>query len=110
MSAIINFYKSYPADAILITAIAIVLIVLFIIGKKDALKKAALYGVAVAEEEWKKSKYGLIKKAQVITYLRVQFPVVTSFLSDKILGGVVQRAFEIASEVWKKAKEALEEE
>lgn len=110
MSTIINFFKSYPADAILIAIIVIVFIVLFVIGKKDALKKAALYGVAVAEEEWKKSKYGLIKKAQVITYLRVQFPVVTSFLTDKVLEGIVEKAFEIASEVWKKAKEALKEE
>ena len=110
MTTVMNFFQIHPADAILITIIILVIAVLFVTGKKSALKKAALVAVDIAEDDFKKSKYGLIKKAQVVTYLRRAFPIVTAFIPNKILEMIIQEAFEIAVTVWSKAKESLQDD
>jgi hypothetical protein len=106
---IVNFYQQHTADAILITIVLLILIALIVTGKVSALRKAALYAITVAEEEWEQRKFGEIKKAQVITYLRTTFPVITAFIPDKLLVSFIDGMVVVAKEIWKKAKEALED-
>jgi len=100
---------------ILIVIVAVAGLVFAIINNKEGLLyKAALYAVSVAEETWG-SKTGQIKFAEVYTYLKTQFPIITFFISEKALKTLIEDALTemkrilAEAEVAKQKKEQIEE-
>ncbi len=88
--------------------IVIALIVLLYRNKKDLLYTTALYGVAKAEETWG-SDTGKIKFAEVYTYLKNQYPIITLFFTQVQLSNIIETALlqlkEILASKASKAKE-----
>ena len=92
-----------------IVLVAIVCLVVFLYyNKRDLLYKAALFGVATAEEAWG-SGMGRVKFAEVYTYLKKEFPVITVFFSESQLSAIIEEALAQLKEILatKIAKEEL---
>jgi len=74
------------------------------------LYKAALYGVAKAEEAWG-SGMGLVKFAEVYTYLKKEYPFVTFFFTEAQLSITIEMALVSLKEILTlKAKQEAEKQ
>lgn len=98
---IIDFIKTYPQDSIVILVVLISLIALVITSKTSELKETALYLVSTAETEWS-SGTGQIKFSQVYSELKKRMPIVTIFLSKKVLSDIIEAALVRMKEILKK--------
>lgn len=83
---------------IAIAAIAIALTIYVYFNKRDMLYKAALYAVAKAEEEWG-SDTGRIKFAEVYTYIKKEFPLLTLFFTEPQLTVIIENALTDLKEI-----------
>lgn len=77
------------------TCIALIIIIAMItyvyVNKREILFQAALHAVAVAEETWG-SNMGKVKFAEVYTYLKKQYPVLTLFFTEEKLTQIIEDA------------------
>lgn len=98
---------------VVVAAIAIALVLYVYINKREMLYKAALYAVAKAEEEWG-SGTGRIKFAEVYTYIKKEFPILTMFFTEPQLTVIIENALSdlkeiLATKLAKEEKEAEKE-
>ena len=87
----INWITANPVTSLVILVIAIAIIVLIYINRKDVLLKSALYIVAKVEEEWG-SDMGKIKFAEAYTYIKSKYPIVTFLLPESVLTKIIEDA------------------
>ena len=87
----INWNTANPVMSLVILVIAIAIIVLIYINRKDVLLKSALYIVAKVEEEWG-SDMGKIKFAEAYTYIKSKYPIVTFLLPESVLTKIIEDA------------------
>lgn len=107
---IFQWFADNPA-----TLVVIVIVVLFVMAiivfmyynKRDLLYKAALYGVAKAEEAWG-SGMGKVKFAEVYTYLKKEYPFITLLFTECQLSAMIEMALEQLKEIL--ATKAAQEE
>lgn len=91
MNSFINWITTNPITAFVTLVIIIALIVFVYLNKKNLLFKAALYAVAKAEEAWG-SDMGKIKFAEVYTYIKKEYPLITLFFTEKQLTDIIESA------------------
>ena len=99
------------------TCLALIIIIAMVtyiyVNKREILFQAALHAVAVAEDQWG-SDTGKIKFAEVYTYLKKQYPVLTLFFTEEKLSQIIEDALVrlkvILATKAKKEKEKLEAE
>lgn len=106
--AILELIKTYPQDSVVILIILIALVIFVVTSKRSQIKAAALYLVSVAEEEWG-SKTGQLKFDQVYATLKSELPIVTLFLTDKVMKDIIEKAL-VRMKLMLAAKEELESE
>jgi len=96
---------------IVVASVVLILAIIFMyFNKKDLLYKAALYGVAKAEEAWG-SGMGLVKFAEVYTYLKKEYPFVTFFFTEAQLSITIEMALVSLKEILTlKAKQEAEKQ
>ena len=104
----VNWITANPVMSLVILVIAIAIIVLIYINRKDVLLKSALYIVAKVEEEWG-SDMGKIKFAEAYTYIKSKYPIVTFLLPESVLTKIIEDALVklkemLASKASKQAK------
>ena len=104
----VNWITTNPVMSLVILVIAIAIIVLIYINRKDVLLKSALYIVAKVEEEWG-SDMGKIKFAKAYTYIKSKYPIVTFLLPESVLTKIIEDALVklkeiLASKASKQAK------
>lgn len=104
----VNWITTNPVTSLVILVIAIAIIVLIYINRKDVLLKSALYIVAKVEEEWG-SDMGKIKFAEAYTYIKSKYPIVTFLLPESVLTKIIEDALVklkeiLASKASKQAK------
>ena len=104
----VNWITTNPVMSLVILVIAIAIIVLIYINRKDVLLKSALYIVAKVEEEWG-SDMGKIKFAEAYTYIKSKYPIVTFLLPESVLTKIIEDALVklkeiLASKASKQAK------
>ena len=87
----VNWITTNPVTSLVILVIAIAIIVLIYINRKDVLLKSALYIVAKVEEEWG-SDMGKIKFAEAYTYIKSKYPIVTFLLPESVLTKIIEDA------------------
>ena len=87
----VNWITANPVTSLVILVIAIAIIVLIYINRKDVLLKSALYIVAKVEEEWG-SDMGKIKFAEAYTYIKSKYPIVTFLLPESVLTKIIEDA------------------
>ena len=87
----VNWIITNPVMSLVILVIAIAIIVLIYINRKDVLLKSALYIVAKVEEEWG-SDMGKIKFAEAYTYIKSKYPIVTFLLPESVLTKIIEDA------------------
>lgn len=87
----VNWITTNPVMSLAILVIAIAIIVLIYINRKDVLLKSALYIVAKVEEEWG-SDMGKIKFAEAYTYIKSKYPIVTFLLPESVLTKIIEDA------------------
>ena len=87
----INWITANPVMSLVILVIAIAIIVLIYINRKDVLLKSALYIVAKVEEEWG-SDMGKVKFAEAYTYIKSKYPIVTFLLPESVLTKIIEDA------------------
>ena len=94
--------------AAVIGVIVFAILVYAFYNRKGLLTKAALDAVAKAQQAWG-SHAGQLKFAEVYSYLKFKFPIITFFLSEKKLSGIIENSLaklkEIISEKAKKDEE-----
>lgn len=102
MDAILNLITNNTTATIItgivIAVIAIALVIYVYFNKKDMLYKAALYAVAKAEEEWG-SDTGRIKFAEVYTYIKKEFPLLTLLFTKPQLTVIIESALADLKEI-----------
>lgn len=98
MKTVLNWITSNPIAAFVILVVVIALVVFIYLNKKNLLRKAALYAVAVAEDQWS-SGTGKIKFAEVYAYLKQRFPLFTLFFSEAKLAKIIEDALEELREI-----------
>ena len=91
--SIINWITANPITAFVVGIIIIALMLYIYINRKDLIRKAALYAVSVAEEEWG-SGTGRIKFAEVYIYIKKEFPLFTLFFTEAQLTIIIEDALE----------------
>lgn len=91
MESLLNWIVANPITFIVCVIIVIAVIVLIHKNSKGLIYKAALYAVTKAEEAWG-SKTGKIKFAEVYTYIKAEFPIVTFFFTEKQLTDIIEEA------------------
>ena len=104
----VNWITANPVMSLVILVIAIAIIVLIYINRKDVLLKSALYIVAKVEEEWG-SDMGKIKFEEAYTYIKSKYPIVTFLLPESVLTKIIEDALVklkeiLASKASKQAK------
>ena len=87
----VNWITANPVMSLVILVIAIAIIVLIYINRKDVILKSALYIVAKVEEEWG-SDMGKIKFAEAYTYIKSKYPIVTFLLPESVLTKIIEDA------------------
>lgn len=95
---ILNWITNNPVLIFVVIVIIVALVLYLYKNKKDILAKAALYAVSKAEEAWGSST-GKIKFAEVYTYLRKQFPLITFFFTEKQLTDIIETALTQMKEI-----------
>ena len=108
MSIVNDFIKTMLQNQYIILAVIIItaLIVNAFIKGKKGIYETALYLVTVAEEEWG-SKTGQIKFAQVISTIRMQYPIISIFLREETIKKIIEDALKEMKLIFQK-KENLE--
>lgn len=91
VNIMLDFIQNNSVLCIVVVIIVIALIAYIYRYRKDILKKAALYAVALAEKAWG-SKTGQIKFSEAYTYLKKNYPFITFFLSEKQLSTIIEDA------------------
>lgn len=91
MKTLLNWIVANPITFVVSVVIIIAIIVLMHKNSKGLIYKAALYAVTKAEEAWG-SKTGKIKFAEVYTYIKTEFPIVTFFFTEKQLTNIIEEA------------------
>lgn len=111
LNKIISKIAENPMAFVVIVIIIIAICVYLWNRKRDVLVKAALYAVSKAEDAWG-SDTGRIKFAEVYTYLRKEYPIITFFLSEKQLSDIIEEALKELKKILatKEAKENIIEE
>lgn len=112
MEAIWNWVVANPIATFVSLVIVIALVVYVYLNKKDLLYKAALYAVAKAEDTWG-SDTGRIKFAEVYTYIKKEFPLLTLFFTEAQLTIIIEDALVelkkiLASKIAKEEKTQVE--
>ena len=86
------FYEYH--GAIVLIAIAIIVIILFVLHNKEAvLKQFVLYAVTKVQETWG-SDMGKVKFAEAYCMIREKFPVFTIFIKEDFLKQLIENALE----------------
>lgn len=106
VNIMLDFIQNNSELCIVVVIIVIALIEYIYRYRKDILKKAALYAVALAEKAWG-SKTGQIKFSEAYTYLKKNYPFITFFLSEKQLSTIIEDALVNLEQIIA-AKEGLE--
>lgn len=91
MNDLLKWIIANPAIIIVTIVIIIALCIWLYKNKKGLIYKAALYAVTKAEETWG-SDTGKIKFAEVYTYIKKEFPIITFFFTEKQLTDVIEEA------------------
>lgn len=89
-----NLFKWITLNPITTAIIVIILIsigVWIFVNRRGLIYKAALYAVSEAEYAWGSST-GKIKFAEVYTYIKKEFPLITFFLTEKQLTDIIENA------------------
>lgn len=91
MTTVNNFIQSLINNPyIILLAIILIAVIIYVIKKgKNGLYAAALYLVTVAEEEWG-SKTGQIKFAEVLSYIKKTYPILTLFIREDTLKKIIE--------------------
>ncbi len=108
MDALLNWIMTNPVMAIVLLVVTIAVIVWVVKHRKGLLRKMALYAVSVAEEEWG-SKTGQIKFAEVYSTLKLKFPIITLFFTEKQMKDLIENALQELKTILAE-KEAIETE
>lgn len=101
--------QKYPYDTMFLVVLLIVFLVLIFNNRWDALKKAALYAVTVAEDRWG-DKTGDIKYAEVVLFLKNNFKILTLLFTDKQLDTIIIKALTQMKEILKQKEQSLLEQ
>jgi len=80
----------------LITFVSLVIFLYY--NKRDLLYKAALFAVAKAEEAWG-SGMGKVKFAEVYTYIKKEYPLITLFFTESQLSEIIEEALAQLKEI-----------
>lgn len=91
MEVIWNWACNNPITTFVMLIIVIALVIYVYNNKKDLLFKAVLYAVAKAEDTWG-SDTGRIKFAEVYTYVKKEFPLLTLFFTKAQLTAIIENA------------------
>lgn len=97
------------------TGLAIYVVLLatvYIIGimftdNKKIIYNAALHAVALAEDKWNNSKMGKVKFAEVYTYIKKKYPIITMFFTEKQMTEIIENALNELKDILKQSKENL---
>lgn len=91
MTTVNNFIQSLINNPyIILLAIILIAVIIYVIKKgKKGIYAAALYLVTVAEEEWG-SKTGQIKFAEVLSYIKKTYPILTLFIREDTLKKIIE--------------------
>lgn len=87
----LKFIMENPVLTVVTVIIVVSVIVMAVRSRKGLLAKAALYAVSKAEETWG-SNTGRIKFAEVYTYLKAQYPIITFFFSEEQISNMIEEA------------------
>ncbi len=86
--------------AMFVTFVIIVAMIFCIAhNQRGLLSKAALYAVSKAEEAWG-SNTGRIKFAEVYSYIRKQYPLITFFFTEEQLSEIIESALSDMKEIF----------
>ena len=91
---------------------AALLVTVYIIGimrtdNKKVIYNAALHAVALAEDKWINSKMGKVKFAEVYTYIKKKYPIITMFFSEKQMTEIIENALAELKNILKESQESL---
>ena len=91
MTTVNNFIQSLINNPyIILLAIILIAVIIYVIKKgKKGIYAAALYLVTVVEEEWG-SKTGQIKFAEVLSYIKKTYPILTLFIREDTLKKIIE--------------------
>ena len=89
MDGFLLFMKNYGVFTVVLAIILIAVIMVGVQKRKQILYQAVLHAVTVAQEAWG-SDMGKIKFAEVYTYIKQEFPVITFFMSEEKLRGFIE--------------------
>lgn len=109
MDAIVNWIVNNPITFFVGVIIVIAVAILIWKSKRGLLYKAALYAVSKAEEAWG-SDTGKIKFAEVYTYIKKEYPIVTFFFTEKQLTDIIETALEEMKRILAAKQAKLESE
>ena len=109
MDAIVNWIVNNPITFLVGVIIVIAVAILIWKNKRGLLYKAALYAVSKAEEAWG-SDTGKIKFAEVYTYIKKEYPIVTFFFTEKQLTDIIETALEEMKKILAAKQAKLESE
>lgn len=90
--------------AAVIAVIVFAILVYAFYNRKGLLTKAALDAVAKAQQAWG-SHAGQLKFAEVYSYLKFKFPIITFFLSEKKLSEIIENSLAKLKEIIQKKAE-----
>lgn len=107
MSKLWNWIAANPVFSFVVFVIIVALLVYIYINKKDLLCKAALYAVAAAEDAWG-SNMGRVKFAEVYTYIKKEYPLVTLFFTEKQLTDIIEKALDELKKILASKSKELE--
>lgn len=94
--------------AIYVALLATVYIIgIMLTDNKKIIYNAALYAVALAEDKWNTSKMGKIKFAEVYTYIKKKYPIITMFFSEKQMTEIIENALTELKNILKESTESL---
>ena len=113
MNAFLNLVSENPIATFVVAIIIVALTVYIFLNKKGLICKAALYAVSVAEDEWG-SDMGRVKFAEVYTYIKRHYPIITLFFTEAQLTKIIEDALVelkkiLATKASKEEKEKSEE-
>lgn len=94
----LDFIQQNYVTIVMAFIILIAIIVHIAKYEKDVLRKAALYAVSKAEDEWLHGT-GKIKFAQVYVYLKRTYPIITFFISEDRLSKLIEDSLETLKKV-----------
>lgn len=88
---IFDWIAANPLKTCIALIVVISMTTYIYVNKREILFQAALHAVAMAEDQWG-SNMGKIKFAEVYTYLKKQYPVLTLFFTEEKLSQIIEDA------------------